>query len=152
MYTTWCGQYVRALKNLAFEPVTIIGSMKKCCRGDFLDDKQLGNSFSPSAALKVKETYIFPKHWLVHVERLHCAVLYLCVVVPCFYRRLWKIWKGIPQSKTFLPWLLFSCCFVTVKAPGKLWWPSGVKTQNTTFLTIQKLKAFLCKIWNMNIS
>lgn len=27
-----------------------------------LDDKQLGNSFPPLTALKVKETYIFPKH------------------------------------------------------------------------------------------
>lgn len=108
-----------------------------------LDDKQLGNSFSPLTALKVKETYIFPKRWLVHVECLHCAVQYLCVVVPCFYPRLCKIWKGIPQSKTFLLWLLFSCCFVTVKATGKTvvtqW---CFQIQNRGNLTIQKQKMY----------
>lgn len=46
-YTTWCGQYVRAKHNLAFEPVTIIGSLKKSAAGKiYLDDKQLGNSLS----------------------------------------------------------------------------------------------------------
>ena len=104
-----------------------------------LDDKQLGNSFSPSTALKVKETYIFPKHWLVHVERLHCAVLYLRVVVPCFYPRLCKIWKGTPQSKAFLLWLLFSCCVVTVKATGKLVVTQRCfQTRDCKILTIQK--------------
>lgn len=109
-----------------------------------LDDKQLGNSFSPLTALKVKETYIFPKHWLVHVERLHCAVLYLCVVVPRFYLRQFKIWKGIPQSKAFLLWLLFSCCFVTVKATGKLVVTRRcIQTQNSAILAIQQQKMHL---------
>lgn len=116
-----------------------------------LDDKQLGNSFSPLTALKVKETYIFPKHWLVHVERFHCAVLYLCVVVPCFYLRLCKIWKGIPQSKAFLLWLLFSCCFVTVKATGKpvvTQW--CIQTQNSTTLTVLKQKMYFLS-WKCRI-
>lgn len=29
---TWCGQYVRAKHNLAFEPVTVMGSAAKCFR------------------------------------------------------------------------------------------------------------------------
>lgn len=103
-----------------------------------LDDKQHRNSFSPLTALKVKETYIFPKHWLVHVERFHCTVLHLCVVVPCFYPRLCKIWKGTPQSKAFLLWLFFSCCIVTVKATGKI-----VVTQQV--FTWKTEQIWLCK-------
>lgn len=85
----------------------------------YLDDKQLGDSFPSLDCMKVKETYIFPKHWLVHVECLHCAALYIGIVVPCFHRRLYEICKDILRSKAFLPWLLFRCCAVTVKATGK---------------------------------
>lgn len=50
---TWCGQYVRAKHNLAFEPVTVMGSTEKCFR------EAETNSFS--AALEDKETLRIPK-------------------------------------------------------------------------------------------
>lgn len=86
-----------------------------------LDDKQLVNSFSPLTALKVKKTYIFPKHWLVHVERLHCAVLYICIVVLCFFTqgyvrfgRVFYIQRHFSHDFYFIKY-----CVVTVKATGR---------------------------------
>ena len=116
--TTWCGQYVRAKHNLAFEPVTIIGSMKKCCRENLFRWQTTRKLFlSPLTALKVKDTYIFPKHWLVHVERLHCAVLYLCVVVPYFTQGNVRFGRVFYNQRRFS---FFHCCVVTVKATWKL--------------------------------
>lgn len=83
--TTWCGQYVRAMHNLAFEPVTIIGSMKKkCCREDML---WMRNNFKtvslPWLPWKSKRDKYIPKALIssCSVPPLYCTSIFLLCVL-----------------------------------------------------------------------
>lgn len=145
--TTWCGQYVRAKHYLAFEPFTSsevwINAAGKICS----DDKQLGDYFPPVTALKVKESHIFPKHWLVHVECLYCAVLYLWLL----FRVLTEGYVGsgrVFHNQRHFSYDFYSAAVLSQSRPrGSCWWPRGAFKHITAqvWLCKSRKRASLCR-------
>lgn len=105
--TTWCGQYVRAKRYLAFEPVTILRKYKVLQGWSVLDGEKLHNRFPPLTPWESNRDKYIPKPLISS-----CSVPpWCCTVPPCCssvsHPRLGKIQSCIPESNTLLHRLLF---------------------------------------------